>query len=321
MSPLLRRSSGRGLTLALQGGGAHGAFTWGVLDRLLELGRFDLRAITGTSAGAVNAVALASGLASGGVDGARQCLADVWGAVGSSPSVGYFVTGPSDSPSLTPSARTVLRLSKSLSPGQLNPLGTDPLADTLRKFVDFELLQTDRAPRIALAATGARTGRLRLFGNAELTVDTVIASACLPAIHKAVLVDGEPYWDGGYTANPPLLPALDFAPSDVLMVLICPTTHESTPTTSSQIKARESEFAFTASFLREAELLAAATARAADSTWLTRGHLERRLLRIRWHVLDAGPVLARLSPESRVIAHRPFLESLREKGRAAVANG
>ncbi len=307
----------RPLSLALQGGGAHGAFTWGVLDRLLESGRFDATAITGTSAGAINSVALAAGLAEGGPAAARRVLHDVWSAVGEAGPARWLVAGTDTDPSLIPPAKAAVRLSRSLSPYQLNPLGTDPLKDILERSIDFELLRSPSAPRVGIAATNALTGRLRIFDNTVLSVDAVLASACLPAMHQAVIVDDEPYWDGGYSANPPLWPLLYGPARDVLMVLICPVRHEGIPKTSDSIRAREAEFAFTSSFLRESELLAAASRRALATPQLLRGALDRRLARIRWHLLDAGPALGELAAETRMIAHGPFLESLKLKGREA----
>ncbi|MFV0460721.1 MAG: patatin-like phospholipase family protein [Actinomycetales bacterium] len=315
LAALRRRSARPRLSLALQGGGAHGAFTWGVVDRLLD--SFSISAVTGTSAGAVNAVCLASGLARGGPDEARRTLEAVWTAVADTAGVRWLVHGPDDNPSLTPLARAAMQLTRTMSPSQLNPLDHDPLRDVLARHVDFEVLRGQQAPMVTLAATNARTGRLRLFSNDELSVETVLASACLPSVHKAVEIDGQPYWDGGFSANPPLLPLLDGPADDALAVLICPIDHRSTPRRAVEIRDRQAEFAFTTAFLRESELLAAATARARASSPLRRGDLERRLARMRWHLLDADHALASVSSQTRMIPHRPFLESLRLKGVAA----
>lgn len=314
-----RRVAGRRakqLNLALQGGGAHGAYTWGVIDRLLESGRVDLRGVTGTSAGAVNAVSLADGLARGGREEARTRLSEVWTDIGHSGPSEWLVSGSSEAPSLSATAKLATRLTTRMSPAQLNPFNLDPLGDVLSERIDFERLKAPDAPRISIAATHARTGRLRIFGNAEIQRDVILASACLPSIRPAVEIDGEPYWDGGYTANPPLLPVLDYPASDSLLVLICPTSFDSTPRTPAQIKARETEFAFTAGFLREVELLALATSRVGTGRFM-HGPLERRLSRMRWHLIDAGETLSALDPQTRGIAYLPFLESLRDKGRAA----
>lgn len=304
------------MSLALQGGGAHGAFTWGVLDRLLEADRYEFPAVTGTSAGAVNAIALAHGLLVGGADGARDTLDAVWQAVGSQAPTEFMMTGSTDRPTLTLLAKTALSMSMSMSPAQLNPLGVDPLRDILTTHIDFERLRTDpAAPRVHLAATHADSGRLRIFSNAELSVRSVLASACLPTLSKPVEIEGEPYWDGGFSANPPLQPFVADGRSDVLLVLIVPTRHEGVPERTAGIRARQQELAFTTAFLRETEMVAAATARAQASRWPFLGDLEKTLRRMRWHLIDAGPHLGMLDPQTRAIPHLPFLKSLRDTGR------
>lgn len=307
----------RPLSVALQGGGAHGAFTWGVLDRLLEDGRFDLRAVSGTSAGAVNAAALAHGLRVGGADGARETLAAVWTEIGGSGFSSAFLAGDDEDPSLGMVAKAAQMMMAGLSPSQLNPWKFDPLREALEEHIDFEGLQGDkRAIDIYLAATDALNGRMRIFTRDEISADAVLASACLPQVSQPVVINDRPYWDGGYSANPPLLPLMDSSAEDVLVVLIVRTEHETVPETSSQIEAREAEFAFISGFLRETEMLAAATKRAMDSRWPFVGSLEKRLRRMRWHVIRGNEVTGELNPESRMIAHAPFLESLHNAGRA-----
>ena len=306
----------RPLSIALQGGGAHGAFTWGVLDRLLEVNRFDLRAVTGTSAGAVNAAALAYGLLAGGPEGARETLEIIWTEVGSKGMSSLFVSGDIADPSLSLPVQLATVLTKSLSPAQLNPWKFDPLRDVLTEHIDFDRLRSDRKViDVKIAATDALNGRLRLFANPDLTVEAVLASACLPRVSHAVMIDERPYWDGGYSANPPLLPLLDSTPEDVLVILIVDTEHETIPESSSAISARESEFAFISSFLRETEMLAGATALAHEATWPFLSRADKRLRRMRWHVINGAEVTGELNPQSRMIAYQPFLESLRDAGR------
>jgi len=303
------------LALALQGGGAHGAYTWGVLDALLEDGRFELDAFSGTSAGAINALAVAQGLLHGGRDGARAALAAFWQAVGTQLPFGLLTVGPGDSPELGPGLRALLHWTHLLSPYQLNPLGLNPLRDLLAAQIDFERLRASRTPRLFIAATHANSGRLRLFGNAELSVDTALASACLPTLHHAVTVDGEPYWDGGYSANPALFPLLQTGIADLLIVSLSPHGYDAVPVSAEEIRTRALEFSFNAGFLREATLLAEACAAARRSTW-SFGRLERRLRGLRTHLIDAHDDLGTLSAQSRLIAHLPFLERLRDLGRA-----
>jgi NTE family protein len=170
--------------------------------------------------------------------------------------------------------------------------------------------------QLFLAATHANSGRLRIFRTRELSVEAVLASACLPTLHRAVLIDGQPYWDGGYAANPALYPLIaDGRPADLLIVMLCPLQHAHTPHTAQQIHERALEIAFNAAFLREARLLGEAQALARRSRWPA-GPLERRLRRMRFHLIDAQDSLGALAGETRLIAHLPFLLHLRDQGRA-----
>lgn len=303
------------IALALQGGGAHGAYTWGVLDRLLEADRFDIAAASGTSAGAMNAVALAHGLMTGGADGARSALQSFWTAVGTRLPFELFTLGGAERPGLAPAARAMLHWTQLLSPYQFNPLGLNPLRDVLAEQIDFERLRAASPIELFIAATHANSGRLRLFGNAELGVEALLASACLPTLHHAVVIDGEPYWDGGYSANPALYPLVRAGIADLLIVSLSASQHASLPVSADEIRARALEFAFNATFLREARLLAEASAEARTSWW-PGGSLERRLRRLRTHLIDAHDDLGGLPGETRLIAHLPFLERLRDLGRA-----
>lgn len=304
--------------LALQGGGAHGAYTWGVLDALLETGRFRFDAISGTSAGAMNALALASGWMRGGAEGAREALDRFWRAVGTQGPFEQWLVGPTDSPGLAPGLRALMHWTRLLSPYQLNPMGLNPLREVLAAQVDFERLKRSSAPRLFIAATHANSGRLRLFGNDELSVNAALASACLPTLHQAVMIDGEPYWDGGYSANPALFPLVKAGVADLLIVALSPLSHEHVPMTAEDIRSRALEFSFNAGFLREATLLAEACAEARRSLFAF-GRLERRLRGLRTHLIDAHDDLGALSAETKLIAHLPFLERLRDLGRARAA--
>ena len=303
------------LSLALQGGGAHGAFTWGVLDRLLEDGRFDIAAISGTSAGAINAVALAHGWLEGGGDGARAALQRLWQAVGASLPAHAVTTGPDDTPAFAPHARAWMQWARWWSPQQWNPFGLNPLREVLATQIDFERLRGAQAPQLFIAATHANSGRLRLFGNAEMSVDVVLASACLPSLQAAVVIDGEPYWDGGYSANPALFPLVNAGVQDLLIVSLSPMMYTQAPVSTEEIHARALEFAFNASFVREARLIGESCAEARESLW-SFGRLERRLRQLRTHLIDAHDELSDLPGETRLIAHMPFLERLRDLGRA-----
>src|SRR4051812_22646897 len=203
------------VSLALQGGGSFGAFTWGVLDRFLEEDiAFD--AVSGASAGAMNAVVLASGLARGGAVEARASLERFWRKVSEAGSRSKLLSA---NPVLT-------TMAAQLSPYQFNPFDLNPLRSILNEEADIEAVRTSSPVRLLLGATRVRDGELRIFGNEELTYDVVLASACLPHLHQAILIDGEPHWDGGYAANPPLLPLMIATRvSELLVVQIIPASH------------------------------------------------------------------------------------------------
>ena len=186
------------LNLALQGGGAHGALTWGVLDALLEDGRLRFDGVSGTSAGAMNAVVLAQGLMSGGNEGAREALRNFWTAVASSlPFEGAVPTADGLGFRLAPAMRLMLQWTHYLSPEQLNPFDHNPLRDVLKAQIDFDQLRIRSPVKLFIAATEANSGQLRLFQNPDIGLDALLASACLPRLHRSVLIDGQPHWDGG----------------------------------------------------------------------------------------------------------------------------
>jgi NTE family protein len=245
------------INLALQGGGAHGAFTWGVLDHLLEDGRLAVEGISGTSAGAVNAVMLADGLKRGGPDEARKRLADFWRAAslgGDLPAVQRAVTDrlfsmlPGEG---SPTFDWLSAWSKYLSPYDVNPLNLNPLKEMIERFVDFEGLRAD-SRQIFIAATNVQTGRLHIFPHEKLSAEVVMASACLPAIFRAVEIDGVPYWDGGYLGNPVLYPFFrSTATEDVLIVQINPLVRKKIPTSTREIMGRVSEITFNSALMSE----------------------------------------------------------------------
>jgi NTE family protein len=233
------------LALALQGGGSFGAFTWGALDRLLEEESIEFDAFSGASAGAVNAVLLASGLASGGREGARKSLETFWSHV-------------SQSSLFLPKAVTLPLgfLARALSPYQFNPFDLNPLKKALEDHVDFELLRSTASPRLLIAATRVGTSTLRIFRNPELTVDSILASACLPLLHHTVEIDGESYWDGGYVANPPLTPLVtESDASNVLIIQITPTRSQVVPRTRQDIERRIDQINFSSTLDREIEAI------------------------------------------------------------------
>jgi NTE family protein len=371
--PPLSSPSPLPLALALQGGGAHGAYTWGVLDALLETGAIQPTALSGTSAGAMNALLLAQGWTAARdagrppAEGAREALAEFWLGVARLAPVDFGGThGDAAEPTLSPALRLVMQWGQlmalspyQLGPGQLGPLLQNPLRELLLAQVDAERIAADTELALYLAATQANTGRLRLFGNAAaraaspqpqalggLDIDAALASACLPTLQPAVMIEGEPYWDGGYSANPALLPLVQGQQGrlrtdlDLLLVLLTPRLLGPTPESAAEIRARTVELAFQTAFLRELELLAAleglagrsgAASSSSLSRWTGRlGHwLTTRLGRApgaspdgsragtgpRWHVIEAE--LGHLRSETKLIARRDFLLHLRDAGRAA----
>ena len=315
MSPWFRRHPPP-LSLALQGGGAHGAFTWRVLDALLERG-LSIAAISGASAGAMNAVVCAHGLATDGVEGARAALETFWRAVAERmPPLWHL---PGDPPRLAPAGRALLAWARWLSPAQLNPLNVNPLREVLSAQVDFERLRAAPRPALFVAATEAQTARLALFRRADLTLDALLASACLPTIAHPVMIEGRALWDGAFTANPPLWPLVREADAvDLLLVTLAPLSHQTLPGDAPGIAARTLDIGFAAPFLREARWLAEAQADVHTGQWtLLRGTLERRLARLRWHLIDADEAVSHLPGETRLLPEWEFLCSLRDQGRQA----
>jgi len=314
--------SAKPVNLALQGGGAHGAFTWGVLDRLLEDKRIDIEAISGTSAGAMNAVVLASGFQKGGRDGARAALESFWRAVSRDGRLSPIQRGLMDrllgnwSLDKNPMFIAFDVASRFLSPYDFNPFNINPLRELLEREVDFDAIKKGRDIKIFLSATNVHTGKVRVFQSKEITPDVVMASACLPFLFKAVEIDGTPYWDGGYVGNPPLFPFFRNGQSgDILLVQTNPVIREQTPQTARDILNRINEITFNASLASEF--------RAINFVSRITGHrLLRRLAgktvpELRLHRIEAGEELAELTSSSKFNVDWSFFQHLRDVGRSA----
>ncbi len=311
-----------GLSLALQGGGAHGAYTWGVLDRLLEDG-WSLDGISGTSAGAMNAVALAQGWTRGGAEGARESLAAFWEAVADCTPLELDLLhslNPAGDGALPGPVSAMLSLTRLFSPYEFNPFELNPLRDVVHAQFDFERIRHDCRLKLFIAATAVKTGKVRLFRTGELTEDMLLASACLPTLHHAVEIDGEAYWDGGFTANPAIYPLIyECQARDLLLVLLNPLTIAEAPRSAEDIAARTMELGFSTTFLREMRMIAHARSDIAESAgWLPLGRHERRLMGLRFHLIDATE-LAEAGKGSKLNAARAFLHELRDCGRARAA--
>jgi NTE family protein len=309
----------RSIDLALQGGGSHGAFTWGVLDCLLEDPSFDLCAISGTSAGALNAAVLATGFASGGRDGARQALSAFWRDVSDASGIfSPFSNGQNraaDNPfgiDKLPGYQWVSSFFRSFSPYEFNPLNLNPLRDVLRRHVDVAAMQRCEIA-LFVTATSVHTGQARVFTGAELSVDALLASACLPFIFQAVEIDGEPYWDGGYTGNPALFPLIyDSRALDLLLVKINPLSRAGTPRRSMDIIDRLSEITFNASLIGEMRAIGFV------SRLLRENKLDPgRYKDLRLHMVADDAGLAPFNASSKFNTEPAFLEQLFDLGRAA----
>lgn len=308
---LFRKSKVR-LNLALQGGGAHGAFTWGVLDRILDDPSIELASISATSAGAVNAVALASGLANGGREAARDSLRKLW--------VGVDKAGVPDLIKLNPffyglsKSRTLAHMASMMSPYDFNPMGFDPLRRLLNNVVDFEAIRAKTPVGLLIAATDVATGRARLFRENEMTVEMVLASACLPTVHHAVEIDQRAYWDGGFSANPDVITlAEESRTGDTLIVQLNPRVKTRLPTGAREIAAHINTLTFNSPLQRDVETIMHMRS-ASRSGWFGK----RRRCPVadhRFHLIEAGHHTAALKPDSKVNPEWEVLNQLFHAGR------
>jgi len=314
---------GKRINLALQGGGAHGAFTWGVLDQLLTDGRIAIDGISGASAGAVNAVMLADGLARGGAPDARKHLADFWRAAsfdGHLPELQRGVVERLFSFVPRPGAAVPPWLgafSQLWSPYDLNPLNINPLKELIERFVDFELIRADSDRPLFISATNVRTGEPRVFSRAEITAEVVMASACLPLMFRAVEIEGESYWDGGYSNNPPLLPFIRApAAADLLIVQINPRERDKVPVNAREIMSRTNEITFNAAQSAELRTIDLIN-RLIDQGRLRRGAGTGGCRGLRLHRIVMADAGEPFSPHSRLNNDFEFFERLHKLGQRA----
>nr|WP_240902890.1 patatin-like phospholipase family protein [Caulobacter sp. SLTY] len=308
--------------MALQGGGSHGAFEWGVIERLLEDETIEIGAVTGASAGAMNAVVLADGLAEGGRAGAIRKLEAFWSGVGDS-GRGVFgdlgIWSAAFNPDWlrnTPAFNWMQGFAGSMSPYDFNPFNLNPLHDVLEKVVNFKAVRERSTLPVFISATAVKTSESRVFKRTELTSLHVMASACLPQLFQAVEVDGEPYWDGGYLANPPLWPLFyEDTPDDILIVSLNPFEREAVPKTPAEILDRLNEITFNASLV--AELRAIGFVQKLLDEGLLKDEAKGRYRRMLVHAITADKRLDDLSMASKFNTDRRFLSDLRDRGRAA----
>jgi NTE family protein len=311
------------INLALQGGGAHGSFTWGVLEQLLTDGRLAFEGISGTSAGAVNAVMLADGLTRGGTEEAQKRLGDFWRAVsnnGNLPplqraAVERFLSFvPLEG---TPFQAWLDMMAKYFSPYDFNPLNINPLKDLFERFVDFEALRTTSNLQLFISATNVQTGRVRIFSREKITAEALMASACLPLLFRAVEIDGVPYWDGGYLANPVIFPFFGTTQTeDVLVVQINPLVRQATPTSASEIMNRINEITFNSSLLSEYRAIEF-VARLIDRGRLPRGTGPGQYRRVNVHRILFDPFGTSFDASSKLLTDYDFFQTLHLAGKRA----
>ena len=313
----MRRRDPVRVDLALQGGGAHGAFTWGVLDRLLEEPWLEVEGISGTSAGAMNAAVMASGYATGGRQGAREALEAFWRRVSRSATFSPFQRGPVDlmlgrwTLDNSPAFLMMDLLARVVSPYDLPSVAGNPLAEVLRDSVDFAALR-DGPIKVFVTATSVRTGRGRIFRNADLSIEALLATACLPQLFQAVEIEGEPYWDGGFAGNPTLMPLVtELESDDTILVPINPIERPGTPRSARDILDRVNEISFNAVALKELKMMAllrkvADPGNSEGAAWA----------RMRLHVVR-NEVMVALGYSSKLNAEWAFLDWLRDAGRRA----
>src|SRR6516165_2665532 len=306
------------IDLALQGGGSHGAFTWGVLDRLLEETWLKIVAISGTSAGAMNAAVLADGWTAGGAEGAREALEQYWRRVSRAAAFSPLQRSPLDrlmgrwTLDTSPVYVFTDLMSRLFSPYDI-PVDYNPLRKVLAESIDFERLA--RSPiQLFITATRVRTGRGRIFRNAEITADVLLASACLPTMFRAIEIDGEPYWDGGFAGNPTITPLIRESDAcDTILVQINPTERPEEPRSAAEILNRLNEISFNSPLMKELRMIALLR-QAADP-----GSGEgARWAKMRMHRIMTE-MMTELGYSSKMNAEWQFIAMLRAEGRRAAS--
>ncbi len=309
------------INLALQGGGAHGAFTWGVLDRLLEDDEIEISGMSGTSAGALNGAALKAGLINGGREGARENLDWLWKRIGSIGDMRFasWMNG------IGPSAGTISQAlefsmpfsmsdaaTRVFSPYIYGPFYRNPLENIARRF-KYDAVCTDDGPALFVCATNVRSGKVKIFTGKDISTKSILASACLPTLFQAVEIDGEAYWDGGYTGNPALFPLFDTAlPDDIVVVNINPLERPELPTEPRDILNRINEISFNSSLLRELRAINFVQRLIADGKVA-----DRAMKRVLVHMIADDALMTELSVASKMIAAPGIILELRAAGRQA----
>ena len=307
------------VNLALQGGGAHGSFTWGVLDRFLEDERIIIDAISGTSAGAMNATVLAHGMTKNGRDGAREALASFWKQLSKHNASNSFIQRSSwdrmthgwnlDN---SPIFQMFDLMTRVMSPYELNPSGFHPLRELLNEQIDFDILKNGGTKvKLFISTTNVNTGKVRVFDDSELNTEVLLASACLPYMFKAIEIEGQAYWDGGFMGNPSIFPLIYGSKcQDVIVVQINPFTRDTVPTTAREILDRANEISFNSSLMREMRAIAFVASLIEEE-----GLDPKKYKRLNVHLIEAEEKLRNLGFASKLNADWDFLCYLHDLGR------
>jgi len=308
------------IDFALQGGGSHGAFTWGVLDRLLEEPWLRIAGISGTSAGAMNAAVLADGWVDGGAEGARAALEKFWQRVSRAAAFSPLQRSPLDrllgrwTLDTSPAYVFMDLMSRVLSPYALNPLDLNPLRRILAESIDFGRLTTSPI-KLFITATSVRTGRGRIFRNAEITAEVLLASACLPTMFRAIEIDGEPYWDGGFTGNPTITPLVrETDAHDSILIQINPRERSETPRSAADILNRLNEISFNSPLMKELRMIALLRQVADPGSGEGTRWAQMRMHRI------MTDMLTQFGASSKLNAEWEFIAMLRSEGRRAAGD-
>lgn len=310
------------INLALQGGGSHGAFTWGILDKLLESDLFIIDGISSTSAGSMNAAALAQGYLQGGREGARETLEIFWRAMSDygalfgitqKTPIDYFLAPFSEAPFNFQLFNAITGL---FSPYQFNPFNFHPIRDVLEKIIDLEALKKKSKIKLFICASNVRTGKVRIFNNNELSINAFLASACLPKLFQAIEIEGEHYWDGGYLGNPAIFPLIyETTCNDILILHTVPIVRETLPTTTAEIESRLREVSFNSSLMREMRVIAFVS-KLISQGWIQQEFQDKLKLML-IHCIRADKCLCDFPLSTVYSPEWEFLISLRDMGRLA----